>query len=152
MSVSGASCFCLTLFNLQGARRFVSVRHEENLNTSLSVCQALFSKFLQLLKGLFSFRPVARDSFYRIPPATPFVNTFFQIFSIFSTFSALPVDSPSQTRLSSGTFPHSNHCFGRISPIAFFPFISYNKRIQRTYASLCACFTHFREMRSYYAY
>ena len=73
-------CFLfVTLFNLQGTRRFR--RNICYFNIFHFVCQVLFSKFFDF------FDPdVSRSNFIRLPHSQEFVKHFFEVFSKFGVF------------------------------------------------------------------
>jgi hypothetical protein len=80
----------VTLFNLQGTRRFR--RNILHYNSFHFACQVLFSKF-------FDFRDpvVISSNFIRLPHRKAFVKLFFEVFSK-SSFSS-PAAAPQRRQL-----------------------------------------------------
>ena len=69
---------------------FVVSRHHRRLIqdiTSEPLCQELFYRILNFFRSSVSLPPALADSFVRIPPLSPFVNTFFSLFSSFLSLS-----------------------------------------------------------------
>ena len=72
---------------------FVVSRHHRRLIqdiTSEPLCQELFYRILNFFRSSVSLPPALAGSFVRIPLLSPFVNTFFPLFS---SFLSLPEDA-----------------------------------------------------------
>ena len=76
---------CLTLFNLQGARRFRQA-NEWYLITDSRVCQALFSSFSKLFCSFSSWPCLSRTAWIYYHPFLKKSTPNFQFFRNFSTF------------------------------------------------------------------
>ena len=79
MLSSGAFCFMVTLFNLQGTRCFALADSLLSLSHSSSFVKSFFSKLFELVRDLLF--AIELDSFHSLPYLSKLVKNFFQILS-----------------------------------------------------------------------